>query len=266
MSNEAYEEPGEVVEGRSLDELAAIIRREHVAVEVSGAEAMRAVGLALRHAMVAGEALWEARRQVATGDWTRWVTSATGLNRHTATSYIRLSLYREDVQRWLADGGSGHVRDALVALRGLPPVARGGPPPLPLTQRRRIQQLAEAGLSQRAIADTVGVRQGTVCRLLHPDRAKANARAQKQRRLQRERDERDGRRLRERENQARQVKSHGGAASRAYGLIRQCAVALDDALGEARDATEREHLRSAINSAHQVEYRILDALKIERQR
>jgi len=64
----------------SLPELAARIRAEHAAV-----------GDAMKHAIVAGELLIEAKEKVARGDWLMWLKDNCRLSERTAQTYMRIA-------------------------------------------------------------------------------------------------------------------------------------------------------------------------------
>ena len=98
--------PGEIVQ-LSLFELADIANREHALAVRS------AVGL-VEHAITAGEALIEAKAQLAHGAWLPWLAANFDGHENTAGNYMRLARNSQHVRNLDEPG----VRKALDAIAG----------------------------------------------------------------------------------------------------------------------------------------------------
>lgn len=87
----------------TLDVLAATANREHRLVVQSG----HAI---VEHAILAGEALLEAKVLVGRGGWTRWLAEAFEQSPKTANDYMRIARYKEFVRESRPDGLNAATR------------------------------------------------------------------------------------------------------------------------------------------------------------
>ena len=76
----------------SLDDLATRIRTEHAAVSI-------ALKQSLEHAMVAGDLLIEAKRQVSHGEWLPWLSDHCMISERTAQLYMRVATLSSNVRK-----------------------------------------------------------------------------------------------------------------------------------------------------------------------
>jgi hypothetical protein len=85
-----------------LADLAARIKVEHTAI----ADALKD---SLRHAIVAGELLIEAKAQVLHGQWLPWLKDHCCISERTAQLYMRVAKNRADIEAKLAEDAAGDL-------------------------------------------------------------------------------------------------------------------------------------------------------------
>lgn len=231
----------EIVDTPTLDELAAIANNEHD-LAVAAAES------AIAHAVSAGEALIEARRQVPNGKWTKWLEENWKASETIAYIYVRVATFKDHIP-----DDAGTLHEARAAIRSLPYLFRGR------TDRgfgdeirNEVKRLHNDGLSLRSISEVVGVHKETVHRWVNPERAK-QSRQDDVRRMRQRRAEREALKRQERDAAARKA---GGGVSEAYSLIRKLAQVLD---GLERDG-ETVEIRAAGGSSTRMLYKIEDTI------
>jgi hypothetical protein len=95
----------------SLADLAARIKVEHTAI----ADALKD---SLRHALVAGELLIEAKAQVPHGQWLPWLKDHCHISERTAQLYMRVAKNRADIETKLTENGAFSVRHRSHCRRG----------------------------------------------------------------------------------------------------------------------------------------------------
>lgn len=247
-----------VVARDDLARLADIANSEHAIIRrLVDDAALAVVRGGASHAITAGVALLEAR-SLLTGDgviWRRWCADNLSFSLTTMRAYSRIATHRDEVEAWLAAGGSGKQTDALVALRGLPPFVFT--PAASTETRQEAVALRKQGLSYAAIGKKLSVSAVTVNRWLDPAFTK---RSQARARAKRKRDARALVLLR-REEEANAIRSMGGDIAKAYSLVRKLALVLDSAMQNAEDDEQRSHLRRAIEGVHRADNGIVAASK-----
>lgn len=142
---------------RSLDDLAAEIRREHH-------ECVLAAVSSLRHAVRAGGALLAARERVPRGTWERWLDENCPDVRAMARQYMRIATYQD-----MIPPETTTAVEAQKALRGLPAFDGSGPARHPESVREQAIQLAIDGVPTMQIARHLGVDRKCVRRWLGRD-------------------------------------------------------------------------------------------------
>ena len=245
----------------SLDALADAINEAHDSAQAFARDASIAVSGALRYAMRAGDGLLAARQKVGPGDWTTWVNSNCRFDVRTAKNYQRIAHYRTLIDRWLTDGGSGQLMDAIEQLRGLPQVVAGqaaAPDAKDPGLRAVARRLHSEGATYHQIGKELGVNYSTVRGWIdrewrrdkkRRDTANATRRKQAERALARE-------------EQAKAVKVAGGDEAVVYALLRRAAAALDAAMGERPTGAHRDALRDALRHVHLAEDEISRAIRV----
>ncbi len=246
------------LEGRSLEELTEIIHAEHDRVEFEIGRLRDVFNGACAHAIIAGEALLQAKRLVP-GGWREWCAANVRFTKGTISTYMRLAQYRVQVEEWVASGGNGSINGARGVISELPN--------LPRWYMHTVQMQEEAkrrkreGESIRSIANDLGVTWITVREWTDPAyRKRRQAKKDEQRR--RREAERKALRQQERERRARKL---GGAAAEAYANVRKALAATDRAMDEAAEPDTRENLRLALTSLHRAEDRLVAALRLDRR-
>lgn len=261
-------EPGE----RTLEELAALAVREHSCVHES-------LSAAVSHAVACGEAILEAYRRIDEANtlkWEDWASENLPFGQHQASNYMRLAFYKDrlpaEIFAPFRHSASLHnpaggarmpsVNRALHYVRGLPPIfdstrkAR-----LPNEVRSEVKRLARQGLTQRDIANMMGISNAAVHRISNPSAHKRYLKQSSERRrllaaAKRALREQEKRNIRDRE--AREV---GGALAETYALVRKASQKADHALMQAANADARAALKEAANRLFQAEDAIAKALR-----
>lgn len=182
--------------------------------------------------------------------WYDWLDEQ-GLERSTVNLYTRAAHLRDLLEA--SPEPITSLRAVRRALHHVPSV-NPGPFSAPAALVERAKELRAEGITQRAIADALGVSQGAVCEWLDPavrarKRERAAARMRQKRRAERALAEQErGQAIR------RAVHKEGGALAEAYALLSK----LDQVLGQARqEATTRER-RTDINEMHAFRDKMMD--------
>jgi len=89
--------PERALQSNYLTDLAARIRIEHEAVST-------ALKDSVRHAIVAGELLVEAKAQLKHGQWLPWLADHCTISERTAQLYMRVAKNREEVEKQIRNG------------------------------------------------------------------------------------------------------------------------------------------------------------------
>lgn len=238
----------------TLGELAEDINQRYV-------WALDAANTWTQNAIVIGEELEAARRQVAVGSWCRWVEDNIQFSRSEVNRFIRLWEYRDVV----LSSGASTVMEAAVAVRGLPRTRPqiGGRYPIKLTpeRRKRVLEGRKEGLTWQEIGREFGST-GQVVRLWVDQEYK---RAWRGRQAEREKVKRQQTRAAkdaiERAERDDLAKRAGGNISSAYAEVRKALQHLDLCIRDATETDVREALRQALSHAHKSEDAIVAALR-----
>ncbi len=241
-----------IEEGR-VTELAGIINREH-------SLAYRAALDALEHAILCGEALIEARERVAEGSWLKWVDDNLNISTGTLHRYVRLATYKDHLLS--AERQPKSINAAIGYLKAIeiPAASVGRNGRKPTFDVEEAKRLRSQGMTYEQIGSIVGVSDQAVRLQLIPGaqrKAMVYTSRHKKKRLAE-------RRALEQAQRDKKVAKVGGAAAGAYALLRRCCVAIDQAMIETTNDSERKSLRDALAQAHKAEDAIVQALRLER--
>lgn len=216
----------------TLAELAATANREHGLVR-------QAETSALMHAILAGEALFQAREACPYGTWHDWLEENFDGSLPLASAYMRIAHYKDRVT------GCAGFAEARAFLRGLPPVVDSRPEGHGDVVREQAVALVSEGASYNETAQMLGVSTHSVRRWTNTDyRERELVRmreAQKERRREqaREREAAKERRLK------RLANAQGGGIAEAYSLAER----MQDALGLAAQQATNPEARAALFEA-----------------
>lgn len=225
-----------------LDDLSTEIARQHVLVRQSMADS-------LNHAIATGELLLRAKAMVEVGHWDEWLSDQAliwDMSIEWARSYMRFARFKDLIlaeQLPSVKAARKFLRQSNVQDVRVDP-----------TRRLECDRLHKEGLSQKEIADELGVSAPTIWRWLNPEKE------QKYRRL-RARNSRAGRsalRAKERSDAAKRV---GGDLGEGYGLVRLALDNLERAAAQQTGEARRE-IRSAMNSLYNAEDATAKAVKL----
>jgi transcriptional regulator with XRE-family HTH domain len=232
----------ELVSTPTLDELARTANREHEA-------AIGAVGEALAHALLAGEALLAAREMVPKDSWIEWVTeNFTSGGYHTAYNYMRLAKSRT----LLEEHNVAAVMEGIRLLRQLRVPAM---PLLPHPDKAEGLRLRKAGKTQQEVAALLGVDQSTVSNWERTKSPESRRRASERRARAREAEKALKAQRREQAIKKALV-TKGQAVNEVYRMLSR----MDQLLGQARVDAETREERAAINEAHTARNKMMDAI------
>jgi len=106
------EASNDIAFSNSLAELASRIKAEHGAVSTALKES-------LRHALVAGELLLEAKGQVSHGQWLPWLRDHCSLSERTAQLYMRVAKNRSEIENQMRNTVADLSLNEAVALLAL---------------------------------------------------------------------------------------------------------------------------------------------------
>lgn len=224
---------------RTLEELAATINREHAQVQ-------EAVKDAVRHAVIAGEALLQVREQFPGVGWTGWAAENVDLTDWTIKTYIRLARYKDIV---LNTPEISTITQARSLIAGLPPAVPrltgndglGYGPEI----KAQAKALRSDGLTFEAIAETLGIGITAVRDWTQPGYQEAR-RSREERRKKRRRQERRALAETEREEAIKTaVRKAGGAKAEAYAMAERFQDVIAQAHREAANREERQALSRA---------------------
>lgn len=259
---------GEIVETRTLEQLAADANRYDAAAQGYGA-AWAA------YALRVGEALLEAQRLVPRGGWMAWVSKNLHFSYSTATRYSRLAVLRDalDGEEFLsiraAESRLDNLGLTLPAARRLQSAQAAvngwALKPISVERREQITALRALGHSWSAISQMLGLNRSTVRCAVDPDfrrieleRQRGRSRATKAQRKALAAQQRA-------EERARLVRDAPQKVSSAYAKIRTALKLLDGAIGEERNLEMRAALTTAMQHAHKAEDAIVAALQASRR-
>lgn len=229
----------------SLTELGALANREHRAV-IGNGQSM------LEHALKAGEALSIARSRVAPGEWSSWCAANFLAHTGTASSYMRLWFYRDEV-----GSTTSSIATALKMVKGLPRLD-GGRAVVTPDEAAEIQRLHEEGLGYVEIGKRFDISPTTAHKWGNPKNQASHRANAKRMYIRRQAAER-ALVLEERKKAAARI---GGPLADAYSLARKTAQRLDQAHDASEDREVREALSAALRRIHSAEDEIVKALGI----
>lgn len=144
-----------------LDTLATSILEHHRAIQGHAR-------LTLEHVIACGEDLAQARSIVPKGQWQAWASENVGLNKATVGMYQRIATFSDELRSAGIDGiqaARDYVRDHDLTV-SISNTGRAIRPEIVL----EIRKLSEQGLTQRKIAEEVGVYRKTVGRIQRGER------------------------------------------------------------------------------------------------
>ena len=227
----------------SLDELAAIVRRENE-------EALQAVSAAFEHAVNAGNALNEAFLRTPRGEWKAWLESC-GLTQQSASDYRRIAYFAPELRR-VDIATVGAARRHLKANRMQVPW-RGGHVNTgwPVEMLQQAQAMRSDGATYKQIAEEFGVSQAFVWEGLNPRAAKKY----QQRRIAE-------RSLLRRARRDKEMKVAGGATYESYSLLRKCAQVLQTAIDREANREAKVALTNALTKVHHAEDEMVRAVRL----
>lgn len=203
-----------------LVDLAAVINEEH-------ALTYYAVMDALEHAILCGEALIEAKKQVPDGQWTKWIEGNLEMGSGAVSRYVRIATYREHLLA--ANDRPRSLNAAITYLKAIeaPRLVSGSgrKPTFDVDEARRLREL---GVTYREIGKMLGVSDQAVQQQLKPDQRRRKMRqnaADKSRR-------RAEARVADQERVDQEVANIGGDIAGAYILLRRCEVVFEKVIAE----------------------------------
>ena len=227
----------------TLEELAATANKEHRLCE-------RASLNLLLHAVRAGDALVQVRDRVPQGEFEAWIRDHFVATSRTARTYMRVSLYREEIE------GAESLAEAWRRVQYLPwPWHPGRGQVLPVELRDEALRLRKEGHTQSAVAEELGVHLNTVRRWERPDYFNERNRRAYRRRREAELEDR-------RASRDRAVRKIGGSMAESYSRIRLALDSLQAAHDEATDREVKAACGAAMAKLHGAEDEIVKALGI----
>lgn len=231
----------------SIADLLVVVEREHQLT-------LQAARSVLTHAIAAGRALEQIRVQIPEGQWKAWVNEHAPIHFTTACDYMRAAHFSDTLEA----AGVATLEDAMAFLRGMPRdpsrPGRGGLP----AQEKAARQMSDQGASNAEIAEALGVAKSTVYWWLNPEARRRNLKRISQSKKEAAR----GKKIAERERQAREMKNAGGAVAETYALIRKALQTLDLAIDHERGREMHYALDRAMTLLHAAEDEIVKASKL----
>lgn len=204
-----------------LVDLAAVINEEHALTYYSVMDA-------LEHAILCGEALIEAKKQVPDGQWAKWIEANLEMGSGAVSRYVRIATYREHLLA--AEDRPRSLNAALTYLKAIEAPrlvsATSKGPTFDVEEARRLREL---GVTYREIGKMLGVSDQAVQQQLSP--------GAQRRKVQRDTADKARKRAKERiADQQRvdeEVANIGGDIAGAYILLRRCEVIFEKVIAEA---------------------------------
>lgn len=235
-----------------LVDLATVINQEHALTYYATLDA-------LEHAILCGEALIEAQKEVPTGQWTKWCEANLEIKSGTISNYIRIATYRQHLLA--ADDRPRTINAAVNYLQAIEAPRLVTPTGRSRFDVEEAKRLREMGMSYDAIGEMLGVSGAAVNFRLEPEATREHVRRKKQKV--------DAKRAAEREEYQKMldigVASHGGVLAVAYSQLRRCEYVIQKEMATTDNATGWE-LRKALVAIHRAEDVVLHILGIKRER
>lgn len=230
-----------VVPAGNLSDLAETAVREH-GLALQAGESM------LLHAVRAGEALLEARNQVADGEWGKWLEGNFPASDRTAKQYMRIARGKELVL-------TSEAKTLTAAERLVPALSPGlhRQRPNVEAEEEEAREMYKGGATFNAIADHFGIAHMTAKSWVIPGfRAERNKRLRDERRVVRE--------VKSRRATRAALRRAGAAMSELYASCER----LQDVFGQARDEVgdpaARQRLAAAEHHYRQMRDEVVRAL------
>lgn len=196
--------------------------------------------------MDAGDALLIIQQRIAPSPWGEWVDANFPASRKRVRQWMRLAEHRGEVERWIAEGGTGDKHGVAAALSAIShrPHRKSGFERFDPVVKQEAARLRRQGTPWREVAEILGTSQNTVRYWVDPDFRRRQIDSQKryQRRMQRARKALDEQQ--EREEKAKLAASPSDVG-KAYSLVRQLTSALSQAQIAVESPEVRRHLREA---------------------
>lgn len=225
---------GRMIRLMNLDNLAKQINQKHALIT--------GVKNPLKDAIVCGELLLKAQKEVVKGEWVEWMRQHLTVHPTTAFGYMRLAKHKDQVQ-----GKYTGIDPALAALSssGLTPEAKG--------EMIRLYN-GGAGKTLDEIAKLFGVQKSTVHYHVSAQQRNRIKTVQRKQRSQADR-------ALQREQERRSMSKIKDPVGTAYGRVRQAQQSLDQALAGDLNYEKRLAVSEALNSLYQAEDALVRASK-----
>ena len=233
-------------ETRSLSELARVIAEEDEAVRTSAASM-------IHHAIRAGEALLEAKKQVPRGQFQQWLIENFHSNPDAQWASAHLYAYMRIARHkdYVLESGVSTLADARRILSAAHKTQGNGHVLLDLDEDV-IRMVRQGKLTQKEAAERLGVSAPTIRNRLDGGR-RNREKGQKLR---------EARKALAREQREARIRKAGGAIAESYALVRRALQELDRAHAEAADREVRAAIGAAIARLHSAEDQIAKAVKL----
>lgn len=219
--------------------LAEKANREHEQVAA-------AVTSAVRHAILCGEYLLEARHIVGPGNWERWYRANLEIHQTVINRYMRIAKYQHLLPPELVEGTiqvgtnartTAGIGAAVQYLRGLPAATGSGPRTVDYAEARRLRG---EGATHKQIAELLGCSVKSVQRALITDTERLK-RDRRNRSAYRER-----KRILQREASKKRLREVSDELGEAYANLRVIQQRLQRALDTSYSKNQRRHVASAM--------------------
>lgn len=230
----------------TLARLAVTVNREHVLVA-------EAVASAVEHAILAGEALLQAREQLAPNTWTSWVRENLSCSPELARMYVRVAFNSELVR----SEGATSVKQALRLVSEQGAVVPHPSSARRLERQREARRLLAAGFTQAEVGEMFGGVSQNAIHLLVNDKAFSRSKQRTARIMARQRAARQA--LKEQEQQRiikRAVRKAGAATQEAYAMAER----FQDVLAQASDEITDSEAQAALARAGEHYRRMRDEI------
>lgn len=257
MALTEYTPPTAVIATANLDQLAAIANEAHDRVEVALGNLRDIFKGSCIDAMSAGDALLRAKSLVPEGQWLQWVAANLHYSNITASHYMRIAFYRDEVEQWMAEGGNGTIVGARSILAELPKVYGKK-----AMMKDTAKELHNSGYTIAQIARDLDCSWATAKGWVDDQFEKRKLARQ----ISALRRKREAERALAQQELARAVRKVGGKPDQAFSMLREKLIPLvDGMLGEETDPEARQALREALAAAHRCEDQIVRALRLARR-